>query len=73
MACNTYPHGLHKHCGFVAALNDGVKKILADMPSGMGDSHRRHMATQRSKLDQSHNLLGKLGRPSQPPSFKEKR
>ncbi len=73
MVCNIYPRGHHKHCGFVAALDDGVKKILADIPSGMDDSHRRHMATQRSKLSQSHSLLGQLGRPRQPPPLKEKR
>lgn len=71
IACKPYPGGNHEWCGFVTALDRGVEKILADMPSGMGDSHRRHMETQRSKLDQSHSLLGKLGRPRQPHPVEE--
>lgn len=74
MTCHTYPSRYyHKECGFAAALHDGVDRILTEMPSGMNESHRRHMATQRSKLSQSHNLLGQLGRPRQPPPPEEKR
>ena len=67
MSCRTYPDGWHEICGFVKKLNEGVEKILADMPSGMNESHRTHMATQRSKMEQSNSLLDQLGPPRLPP------
>lgn len=66
MVCNRYPTHFHRDCGFVETLEIGIQKILAEMPSGMLESHRQHMATQRIKLGQSHALLGQLGRPRQP-------
>lgn len=70
--CNTYPSQYnHRDCGFVKELNDGIDDILANIPSGMDDSHRNHLATQRSKLSQSHAMVGLLGRPRQPPPPKE--
>lgn len=66
MKCNQLPSngiGRHEKCGFVSKMQVGVAHIEEDMPSGMNDSHRRHMATQGSKLDQSHSLLSQLGRP----------
>ena len=71
MKCKIYPTGRHESCGFETELKIGVEEILAEMPSGMNDSHRRHMATQRSKLEQSHSFLGLLGRDHQPPSPEE--
>ena len=73
MKCNTYPGGGHETCGFVTQLKRGVCKIVAGMPSGMNDSHRRHMATQRSKLDQSYSLLDQLDIPRLPPLSPEKK
>lgn len=64
MKCNQLPSngiGRHEKCGFVSTMKVGVELIEEDMPSGMNDSHRRHMATQRSKLDPSLYLLGLLG------------
>ena len=66
MSCKTYHDGWHETCGFVTKLNEGVERILADMPSGMNESHRRHMATQRSKMEQSNSLLDQLGPPRLP-------
>ena len=71
MNCKTYPGAWHDTCGFVKKLNEGVEKILADMPSGMDESHRRHMARQRSKMEQSNSLLDQLGPPRLPPSPSE--
>ena len=69
MKCNQLPSdsiGRHEKCGFVSKMKAGVAHIEEEMPSGMNDSHQRHMATQRSKLDQSHSLLSQIGRPAAP-------
>ena len=63
MRYTIHPDGRHPICGFETDLRLGVGKIQDEMPSGMNDSHRRHMAAQRSKLDQSWSLLGQLGSP----------
>ena len=61
MKCDNYARPWYETCGFVTRLKVGIERILEeDMPSGMNESHRRHMATQRLKLDQSYSLLGQL-------------
>lgn len=51
MTCHTYPGGRHTDCGFVTKLREGAKKIVANMPTGIQESHRTHMATQRQKIE----------------------
>jgi len=68
MKCHTYPSGRHTNCGFVTKLTEGTRRIVANMPSGIQDSHRTHMATQRQKLSQSNTLFEQLRQPDPNPS-----
>jgi len=67
MTCHTYPGGRHTDCGFVTKLREGAKKIVANMPTGIQESHRTHMATQRQKLSQSNTLFKQLQQPDPNP------
>lgn len=52
------PRTSHHACGFTKAFAQEVQQLSSTMASGMQESHRTHMATQRTKLSQSNRLLG---------------